>query len=105
MGSGDNPDTTIKNLNDPEVPEEFRELGPRPVAEAELRRWLTTQFQTYPECVAVSVEHVFRLEMPDAEGCNWSRTLVLDPHGVSPTDYAIPYAAIVEKARKAFILA
>jgi hypothetical protein len=29
---------------------------------------------------------------------------VLDPHGVAPTDYAIPYAAIVEKARKAFML-
>jgi hypothetical protein len=104
MSSGDNPDTTIKNLNDPDVPEELRDLGPRPVAEAALVRWLTAQFQTYPECAAVTVQQLFRLDAPDSEGCNWSRTLVLDPHGVSPVDYAVPYAAIVEKARKAFIL-
>ena len=104
MSSGDNPDTTIKNLHDADVPEEFREVGPSRVAEAELRRWLTAQFQTHPQCAAVTVEQIFRLDMPDAEGCNWSRTLVLDPHGVAATDYAMPYAAIVEKARKAFIL-
>ena len=101
----DNPDTTIKNLHDADVPEEFRDLGMRRVAEADLARWLTAQFQAYPECAAVTVEQVFRLELPDSEGCNWSRTLVLDPHGVSPADYVVPYAAIVEKARKAFVLA
>ncbi|HEX7054463.1 MAG TPA: hypothetical protein VF211_11085 [Burkholderiales bacterium] len=101
----DNPDTTIKNLNDPDVPEEFRELGPRPVDEAELVRWLTEQFQSYPECAAVTVEGLFRLELPDSEGCNWSRTLVLDPHGAPAPAYALAYAAIIEKARKAFVLA
>ena len=100
----DSADTTINNLHDADVPEEFRDLGMRRVAEADLARWLTAQFQAYPECAAVTVEQVFRLELPDSEGCNWSRTLVLDPHGVPPTEYAIAYAAIVEKARKAFLL-
>lgn len=104
MGSKDNPDTTIKNLHDADVPEELRELGPRPVGEADLVRWLTEQFQSYPDCALVSVEGVFRLETPDSEGCNWSRTLVLNPQGVPPTLYVVPYAAIVEKARKAFVL-
>ena len=98
----DNPDTTIKNLHDlPPLPEA---AGPRRVGEAELVAWLTAQFQTWPDCGAVSVERVFRLEAPDSEGCNWSRTLVLDPHGVDPVVYVIPYGAIVEKARKAFLL-
>lgn len=98
----DNPDTTIKNLHElPALPE----AGPRGVGEAELVQWLTAQFQTYPECGAVSVERVFRLEPPDSEGCNWSRTLLLDPHDVDPVLYVVPYAAIVEKARKAFVLA
>ena len=104
MASKDNPDTTIKNLNDPDVPEELRDLGPRPVSEGDLVRWLTGQFQSFPECGAVTVEKVFRTEVPDPEGCNWSRTLVLDPHGVAPEAYVVPYAVIVEKARKAFVL-
>jgi hypothetical protein len=104
VASKDNPDTTIKNLNDPDVPEELRELDPRPVSEGELVRWLTGQFQSFPECGAITVEKVFRTDVPDPEGCNWSRTLVLDPHGVSPEVYVVPYAVIVEKARKAFLL-
>jgi hypothetical protein len=101
----DNPDTTIKNLHDADVPEEFRDPGPGRVGEADLARWLTAQFQTYEGCGEVTVEQVFRLDAPDSEGCNWSRTLVLDPHGVDPVIYVIPYGAIVEKARKAFVLA
>jgi len=101
----DSPETTIKNLFDADVPEELRELGPRPVSEAELLRWLTAQFQTYPECAAVTAEQVFRLDLPDSEGCNWSRTLVLNPAGVSADVYALVYAAVVERARKAFVLA
>jgi len=103
MGSQDNPDTTIKNLHGAGAPA-LPEVGPRRVGEAELVRWLTAQFQTWPDCAAVTVEQVFRLEAPDSEGCNWSRTLVLDPHGVSPTLYVLAYAASVEKARKAFVL-
>ena len=103
MGA-DNPDTTIKNLHDAGVPE-LEAAGPRPVGEGDLVRWLTAQFQTFPECAQVTVEGVFRLEPPDSEGCNWSRTLVLDPHGVPPVEYVLAYAAIVEQARKAFNLA
>lgn len=103
MSSPDNPDTTIKNLHDAGVPP-LPEAGPRRVSEAELVRWLTAQFQTHPECAEVTVEKVFRLDPPDSEGCNWSRTVVLDPHGVSPVIYVLPYAVIVEKARKAFLL-
>lgn len=101
MSGPDNPDTTIKNLHElPPLPEG----GPRRLSEAELLRWLTAHVQTHADCGAVTVEKLFRLEMPDPEGCNWSRTLVLDPHGVPPTLYVLAYAAAIEKARKAFVL-
>lgn len=104
MAGKDNPDTTIKNLHDAGVPDELRELGPRRVSEAELVRWLTEQFQAFADCGPVAVARVFRMDAPDSEGCNWSRTLVLEPHGVSPEIYVLAYAVIVEKARKAFVL-
>ncbi len=104
MAGKDNPDTTIKNLHGADVPEELREVGPRAVSEADLVRWLTEQFQTFADCGPITVEKVFRMDAPDSEGCNWSRTLVLDPHGVSPTIYVLAYAVIVDKARKAFVL-
>ncbi len=80
------------------------ENGPLEVDEADLVRWLSAQFQTYPGCAAVSVEQVIRLSAPDSHGCNWSRTLFLDSGGVSPLDYGPAYAAIVDMARKAFNL-
>jgi hypothetical protein len=78
--------------------------GPLLVDESELVRWLSAQFQTYPGCSAVSVEKVIRLEAPDSHGCNWSRTLFLDSAGALPADYALAYAAIVERGRKVFNL-
>jgi hypothetical protein len=65
---------------------ESKQVGRVLVDENELVRWLTAQFQTYPECAAVSVEKVTRLDGPDSEGCNWSRTLVLNSAGTSPRD-------------------
>ncbi|MGQ0546105.1 MAG: hypothetical protein ACT4P3_12345 [Betaproteobacteria bacterium] len=52
----------------------------------------------------MSVQEVVPLEKPDAEGCNWSRTLFLDAAGASSEDYAPAYAAIVDMGRKAFNL-
>jgi hypothetical protein len=78
--------------------------GPLAVDEADLVRWLSAQFQTYPGCATVSVEQVIPLGAPDSHGCNWSRTLFLDSGGASPLDYAPAYAAIVDMARKAFNL-
>jgi len=81
------------------------EDGIQAVSEEDLVKWLTAQFQSYPACAQVSVAKVIRLELPDSEGCNWSRTLVLDPAGVEPSDYVLAYAAAVEKGRKRFNLA
>jgi hypothetical protein len=83
---------------------EGQDQGPLLVDEADLVRWLSAQFQTYPGCSGVSVEQVIRLESADSQGCNWSRTLFLDSGGAPPTDYAPAYAAIVEMGRKAFNL-
>ncbi|MGQ0546071.1 MAG: hypothetical protein ACT4P3_12175 [Betaproteobacteria bacterium] len=58
----------------------------------------------YPGCEAVTCREVTRLDKPDAEGCNWPRTLFLDSAGASPEDYVPAYAAIVEEGRKAFNL-
>jgi hypothetical protein len=81
------------------------EGGIQAVSEEDLVNWLTAQFQSYPGCAQVSVVRVTRLELPDSEGCNWSRTLVLDPAGAQPSDYVLAYAAAVEKGRKRFNLA
>jgi hypothetical protein len=78
--------------------------GPLLVDEADLALWLSAEFQAYPGCSTVSVASLIRLDAPDTQGCNWSRTLFLDSGGASPTDYAPAYAAIVEMARKAFNL-
>jgi hypothetical protein len=78
--------------------------GPVLVDEADLVRWLSAQFQTYPGCSTVSVERVIRLAKPDSDGCNWSRTLVLNPGGAPAEAYALAYAAIVDLGRKAFNL-
>ncbi len=86
-------------------PQERAEDGIQAVSEEDLVKWLTAQFQSHPECARVSVVKVIRLELPDPEGCNWSRTLVLDTAGVQPSDYVAAYAAAVEKGRKRFNLA
>jgi hypothetical protein len=83
---------------------EVHDTGPLLVDEGDLVRWLSAQFQTYPGCSAVSVEQVIRLEVPDSQGCNWSRTLFLNSSGASPVDYGPAYAAIVQAGRKAFNL-
>jgi hypothetical protein len=74
------------------------------VDEADLVRWLSAQFQTFPGCASVSVERVVRLDKPDTQGCNWSRTLVLNTGGARPETYAPAYAAIVHIGRSAFNL-
>jgi hypothetical protein len=72
--------------------------------EASLVQWLSAQFQMYPGCEAVRVQEVLRLDKPDTEGCNWSRTLFLDSAGVPAEDYSLAYAVIVDMGRKAFNL-
>jgi hypothetical protein len=98
------PDKTLKADWSAQARPKASTGGPVLVDESDLIAWLDALFQTYPECSRVTVEKVVRLEVPDSEGCNWSRALVLNPGGVSPEDYAPAYAAIVEKARKAFNL-
>lgn len=85
-------------------PDGAGEEGPVLVDEGDLVRWLSAQFQSYPGCSTVTVERVARLDKPDTHGCNWSRTLVLNPGGTPPQAYAQAYAAIVEMGRKAFNL-
>lgn len=70
----------------------------------ELARWLTAQIQAHPGCAEIVVERVIRLDAPDNEGCNWSRTVVLNPNGRSPKYYGVPYAAVVAEARRRFTL-
>lgn len=77
---------------------------PALVDEAELVRWLSAQFRNYPGCSAVRVERVVRLDKPDHQGCNWSRTLFLNPGGAQAEAYAAAYVAIVNKGRRAFNL-
>jgi hypothetical protein len=107
MSGRSNNTTTIKIVKGNRKPVGAVNAGSGPVAvsASDLARWMTAQFQSYPGCSQVRVEGVVRLARPDKEGCNWSRTLILDTAGVPPKVYAQPYAAIVLAGRKRFRLA
>jgi len=65
---------------------------------------LTTLIQTCEGCQRVRVIDVMPLQRPDAAGCNWSITLVLDPAGVAAEVYALAYAQVIVPAREGWNL-
>jgi hypothetical protein len=64
----------------------------------ELIERLTKMIQSYEGCENVRVVNVTRLDFPDKDGRNWSRSLVLDPAGVAPEVYSLAYGAIIGTA-------
>ena len=65
----------------------------------ELLKQLTAQFQMCVGCEEVSVVSVTRLDTPDAQGCNWSSSVVLATGGVPPEVYGLAYASVIASAR------
>ena len=66
---------------------------------AELLARLSALLRSCEGCEPVTVVDLARLDPPDATGCNWSYTLVLDPAGVAPEVYAAGYADVIVSAR------
>lgn len=95
-------DTTVKSNWADDAGGSLAGDGQQSVSAEELVKWLSAQLQTYPHCDEVTVERLTRLERSDADGCNWSRSLVLAPAGTSPIHYGIAYASVLRQARKRF---
>ena len=75
------------------------------VRDDELLSRLTSLFSASEGCEDVAVVGVTRLDSPDSAGCNWSRSLVLDPKQVAAPVYALAYAQVLELARQQWNLA
>lgn len=75
------------------------------IRDDELRSRLTSLFSASEGCEDVAVVGVTRLDSPDSAGCNWSRSLVLDPKQVAAPVYALAYAQVLELARQQWNLA
>jgi hypothetical protein len=81
----------------------FGDLGGEPVKRATLTREdlmerLTKMIQACDGCEKVRVIGVTRLDFPDKDGRNWSRSIVLDAAGVAPEVYALAYGAVIGTA-------
>jgi hypothetical protein len=71
---------------------------------ADLLARVTALMQSCEGCEGVGVVGVTPLDGPDAEGCNWSLTLVLDPAGVAAEVYGLAYAQVIAMARSSWNL-
>jgi hypothetical protein len=74
------------------------------LAPEELHERLSALMRSCEGCENVAVTGTNRLERPDADGCNWSTSVVLDPAGVAPEVYALAYAAVITTARASWNL-
>ena len=70
----------------------------------ELLDRLTKMIQSCEGCEKVRVISVTRLDFPDKDGRNWSRSIVLDPAGVEPEVYALAYGAVIGTAHETWNL-
>lgn len=70
----------------------------------ELLDRLTKMIQSCEGCENVRVVSITRLDFPDKDGRNWSRSIVLDPAGVEPEVYALAYGAVIGTAHETWNL-
>ena len=71
---------------------------------ADLLARVSALMQSCEGCESVGVIGVTPLDGPDAEGCNWSSTLVLDAAGVAAEVYGLAYAQVIATARSSWNL-
>jgi len=64
----------------------------------ELMERLTKMIQACEGCEKVRVVGITRLDFPDKDGRNWSRSIMLDPAGVAPEVYSLAYGAVIGTA-------
>lgn len=84
------------------------EGGPKPERQAlshdELLARVSALMQSCEGCEKVGVIGVTPLDRPDADGCNWSFTLVLDAASVPAEVYGLAYAQVIATARSSWNL-
>lgn len=69
----------------------------------ELSAWLTTELQKIPDAGGSEITVQYALREPDADGCNWSDTVVLRVGQTASHEYLRPYVRqLVGVARKKF---
>ena len=78
--------------------------GRQALTREHLMAHLTAMIQSCEGCEQVAVIDVTRLDFPDKDGCNWSRSVVLDPAGVAPEVYALAYASVIATAQESWNL-
>ncbi len=70
---------------------------------SELSAWLTTELQKISDAEGSEITVQYALREPDADGCNWSDTVVLRVGKAASSEYLQPYVRqLVEVARKRF---
>ena len=80
------------------------EVTRQTLSREELLDRLTKMIQACEGCENVRVISVTRLDFPDKDGRNWSRSLVLDAAGVAPEVYALAYGAVIGTAHETWNL-
>lgn len=104
MGSAQNSEDDDATVNR-EIFGDMGAGGPRStLSREELMERLTKMIQTCEGCEQVRVVGVTRLDFPDKDGRNWSRSLVLDAAGVEPEIYSLAYGAIIGTAHETWNL-
>lgn len=99
----DDPDSTASGLFGDS--ENTRPIGRKKLLREDLLERLTRMIQSCEGCENVRVIDVIPLDGPDKAGCNWSMTLILEPHGTEAPVYALGYAAVIAMARENWNLA
>jgi hypothetical protein len=76
----------------------MRELKTR----QQISDWITQSLQAFPECADARATVQYELQEPDAEGCNWSRDLILN-YGRSDSDAVLRHLRpLHQEARRRF---
>jgi hypothetical protein len=76
----------------------MRELKTR----QQISQWITQRLQIFPDCAGANVTVQYELQEPDADGCNWSRDLILN-YGRSDSDAVLQHLRpLHQEARRRF---
>lgn len=69
----------------------------------ELSSWVTESVQKFEDCEGTAVKVQYRLQTPDAYGCNWSDCVVLNLGPSASEDVVLEHVGnLVREARAMF---
>ena len=97
LGSMDDDDATVNRAIFGDL-DGGESVARQAISREDLMQRLTKMIQTCEGCEQVRVIGVTRLDFPDKDGRNWSRSLVLDSAGVPAEVYSLGYASVIGTA-------